>query len=166
MELPASRLKKWQRNAIVQAIRAAGLDPKEFDLQDDNAEVRIKHKWSPSCFTVRNEGAHYGASYVVGDGSDWPVSAYSWRTIFPRISTWLEDVKRDLETPDLWAELQQEGELLLGATSDDLTENTPFTADEQNEIAARLHALAEHARRTYSLGSADASPRREAQLPR
>ena len=42
----------------------------------------------------------------------------------------------------------------FGAISDDVTENTPFTPDEQNEIAARLQALAEHARRTYSLSAA------------
>ena len=68
--------------------------PRHFDLADNDGEIRIKHKWSPSCFTVRSEGAHYGASYVVGDGSEWPVSAYSWSTIFPRISISLEDVKR------------------------------------------------------------------------
>jgi hypothetical protein len=147
-------LKKWQKNEIVKAIQAVGLDPLVFDLQDDDGEVRIKHKWSPSCFTVRDDGAHYGAYSVVGDGPEWPVGAYSWGTIFPRISTWLKDVKRDLETPDLWAELQRDAELLHVVTSDDVVENTPFTPDEQNAIAARLQALAEHAQRTHSLSAA------------
>jgi hypothetical protein len=70
-----------------------------------------------------------------------------------RISRWLQDVKRDLKTPDLWAELQREAEL-LGANFDDVTENSPFTSDEQNEIAGRLRELADHARRTYSLSEA------------
>jgi hypothetical protein len=59
-------------------------------------------------------------------------------------------VKSDLETPDLWAELQREV-TLLGARSVELIENTPFTPDEQNEIARRLQRLAGHARNTYSL---------------
>jgi hypothetical protein len=84
---------------------------------------------------------------------DWPFEVYSWHAIIPRIGRWLEDIKRDLETPDLWAELQREAEL-LGAYSDDVTENTPFTADEQKEIAGRLQEFAEHARRTYSLSGA------------
>jgi hypothetical protein len=147
-------LHKWNRNAIVEAIQGVGLDPLVFDLGDDDGIVRIKHKWSPSCFTVRDNGAYYNARYVVGDGAEWPVGAYTWGTILPRISTWLKEVKLDIDTPDLWAELQRDARLLIGATSDDVTENTPFTADEQNAIAAQLQELAEHAQRTYSLSAA------------
>src|ERR1700731_270381 len=85
---------------------------------------------------------------------EWRLGAHNWLTIPPRISSWLEEVKRDLETPDLWAELQRDAERLHVATSDDVTENTPFTLVEQNEIAERLQALAEDARRTYSLSEA------------
>jgi hypothetical protein len=148
-------MQKWKSNEIIKAIRAVGLDPRQFDLRDDDGTIRIKHKWSPSCFTIRPEGMHSSASYIVGDGIEWPISAYSWRTISPRISSWLADVKLDLETPDLWAELQQEAQL-LGKISDDVTKNTPFTPDEQNEIAARLRALAEHAQHTYTLSASQA----------
>jgi hypothetical protein len=147
-------LQKWNRNAIVQAMQAVGLDPLAFDLSDDDGVVRIKHKSSPSCFTIRDDGASYDARYVVGDGVEWPVNAYSWGSIIPRISTWLKDVKLDTDTPDLWAELQRDAELLRGATSDDVTDNTPFTPDEQNQIAARLQELAEQMRRTCSLSAA------------
>lgn len=60
----------------------------------------------------------------------------------PRVKRWLEEVKRDLETPDLWAELKREAEL-LGAGSDEITKNAPFTPDEQKEIAGRLQEIAE-----------------------
>ena len=149
---PPTQLNKWKRNQIVEAIQTVGLDPRHFDLEDDGSQARIKHKWSPSCFTIRSNGVHYDVSYVVGDGMEWPASAYSWQTIPTRICSWLEEVKRDLATPDLWAELQREARL-LGTVSDDVTENTPFTLDEQSEIAARLQALTEHARHTYSLSA-------------
>ena len=68
----------------------------------------------------------------------------------PRVSTWLNEVKRDLEIPDLWAELRREAELLGGA-SNAVDENTPFTPEQQKEIAGRLQELVEYARRTYSL---------------
>ena len=160
-------LEKWNRNAIVEAIQAVGLDPLVFDLGDENGIVRIKHKWSPSCFTVRDNGAYYDARYVVGDGAEWPVGAYTWGTILPRISTWLKEVKLDIDTPDLWAELQRDARLLIGATSDDVTENTPFTADEQNAIAAQTPSTG-GARATHilALGRADASRDRETRLPR
>jgi hypothetical protein len=145
-------LQKWQRNLIVETIQAVGLDPRQFDLEDNDSQVRIKHKWSPSCFSIRSAGASYDVTYVVGDGAEWPASAYSWQTIPGRIRIWLVDVKRDLETPDLWAELQREARL-LDVTSDDATENTPFTPDEQSEILARLQALGGDVRRTYSLSA-------------
>jgi hypothetical protein len=66
------------------------------------------------------------------------------------VETWLDDVKRDIETPDLWAELQGAAGL-LGVGSGDLAENTPFTREEQEEITRQLQELAENAKREYSL---------------
>jgi hypothetical protein len=141
---------KWQRNAIFKAIQAAGLDPKEFDLDDSDARVQIKHKWSNSCFIV---GEHYVGYRIVGEGPDWRYEVHSWEPLLSRVSTWASEVKLDLETPDLWAEMQREIKLLRAA-SDDLTGNTPFTLDEQKEIARRLQELSEHARTTYALSPA------------
>jgi hypothetical protein len=70
--------------------------------------------------------------------------------VIRRVSEWLEEVKRDLATPDLWAELQGEAELLGGAF-DKATKNTPFTREEQNDIEQRLREVEGHVRRTYSL---------------
>jgi hypothetical protein len=149
-----SRLQKWQKNQIFKAIQAAELDPKEFHLANDDAEVSIKHKWSASHFTIVPDPSHYVGRCVVGDGMDWPIDQYTWQSLVTRIGRWLEDVKRDLEMPDLWAELQRDAQLLFGTNSDDVAENRPFTQAEQNEIASRLQALAEHARRTYGLPAA------------
>jgi hypothetical protein len=148
-----SRLLKWQTNRIFEAIQAAELDPREFHLENDDAEVSIKHKWSASHFTIVPDPSHYVGRCVVGDGMDWPIDQYTWQSLVTRIGSWLEDVKRDLEMPNLWAELQRDPQLLFGADSDDGAENKPFTQAEQNEIAARLHELAERARRTYSLSA-------------
>jgi hypothetical protein len=143
-------LQKWQNNQIFEAIQNAGLDPRDFDPKEADAEVRIKHKWSESYFIVGGNAGHYVGRYVVGDAPDWRYEAYSWQTLMERVSGWLKDVKRDLETPDLWAELQRETEL-LGDTSKYATENTPFTPEEQKEIVGRLKELAEYAGRTYWL---------------
>jgi hypothetical protein len=137
MGSPTSWLSKLKKNEIFEAIQEAGLDPRDFDLEDGDVEVRIKPKWSKSCFIIGGDPAPYVGHSVVGDGPDWSFKEYSWQSLIRRISRWLEDVKRDLETPDLWVELQREAEL-LGANFDDVTGNTPFTPEEQNEIAGRL----------------------------
>jgi hypothetical protein len=145
-------LPKLQRNQIFAAIQSAGLDPIEFDLEDDGGKVRIKHKWSESSLTVGWDAGRYVGHSIVGDAPPWPFETYSWQTTIPRISSWLEWVKFDLETPDLWAELRQEADL-LGAISHD-NENTPFTPSEQKEISKRLRELAEKVRHTHSLSEA------------
>ena len=39
---------------------------------------------------------------------------------------------------------------MLGASSNAVTENTPFTPEEQKQIAERLKELAKHVSRTHS----------------
>jgi hypothetical protein len=146
-------MRKFKKNQIFENIRSVGLDPKEFDLEDDEVEVRIKHKWSESRFVFRDDPGSYVGHSIVGDASEWTFESSSWQLMIPRIRSWLEEVKLDLETPDLWAELQREAEL-LGANYDDVTENTPFNPNEQKEIERRLQQLAEHVERTHSLSSA------------
>jgi hypothetical protein len=56
----------------------------------------------------------------------------------------------DLDTPDLWAELRNEAEL-LEANPVPGASNAPFTEVEQAQIANRLRELAEDARHANSL---------------
>ena len=65
MAAPAPRLLKWQRNKIVESIQAAGLDPREFDLNDSDAGFLIKHKWSELFFDIVGDPGHYGGRYRV-----------------------------------------------------------------------------------------------------
>jgi hypothetical protein len=146
-------LQKFQRNQIFKAIQAVGLDAGQFDLIDSESEARIKHKWSESYFTVSRKSGYYVGQYLVGDGAVWPYSPCSWQLLMPRVRTWLEEVKRDLDTPDLWAELLREADL-LGVGSSVVTENTPFTPDEQREIAQRLDEAVKYVRETQSFSKA------------
>ena len=146
-------LQKWQRNVLFEAIQAVELDPRDFDLTDSGTEVQIKHKWSKSIFIIGGRPGHYVGRYVVGDGPDWPYDAYSWQASTTRVSTWLQEVKRDLQTPDLWAELRREVHL-LEVGSNEVTDNTLFTQDEQKQIAEQLRGLAKHVSDASSLSEA------------
>jgi hypothetical protein len=96
---------------------------------------------------------HYVGRYIVGDSPAWPYDAYSWQASTTRVGTWLQEVKRDLEKPDLWAELRREVQL-LGVGSNEVTENTLFTQDEQKQIAEQLRGLAKHVSDASSLSEA------------
>jgi hypothetical protein len=144
------QVQKWQKNQVFEAIQGVGLDPKDFELEDSDAEVRLKHRWSTSYFVIGGHAGRYATRCLVGDGSEWPYEAYSWEALITRINTWLKEVKLDLCTPDLWAELRGEAEL-LGGTSGEANENTPFTPEEQKDIERRLREVETHVKRTYSL---------------
>ena len=66
------------KNKIFEAIQRVGFDPREFELEDRDAEVRLKHKWSTSYFILGGHAGHYVGHYVVGDGPEWPYEVYSW----------------------------------------------------------------------------------------
>jgi hypothetical protein len=57
-------LQKRQRNAIVEAIQAVSLEPREFDLDDSGTEALIKHRRSESFF-LRRGGKRPGSQIGV-----------------------------------------------------------------------------------------------------
>jgi hypothetical protein len=144
-------LQKWQKNQIFEAIQKAGLDPREFDLQDGDDKIFVNHRSSTSFFTIRYDGKYIG-NYVIGDAPEWSYEQYSWQPLLDRIKRWLEEVKRDLEMPDLWNDLRREAEL-LGFASEETAENTPFTNAEQKEIGHKLQKLAENAKIMHSFSA-------------
>jgi hypothetical protein len=100
---------------------------------------------------------------VVGDSALlWPYEAFTWTKVPEKVRQWAEEVKRDVDTPDLWADLQREREILAGARYE-AVENTLFTLDEQAQIAKQLREIKEYLKKTYSL-SGEQMSRVEAKL--
>jgi hypothetical protein len=147
---PSPQLQKSMKNQIFEAIQGVRLDPREFEFEDSGAEVRLKHRWSTSYFVFGGHVGHYVGRYVVGDDPEWPYEVYSWEALMTRFNGWVRNVKLDLDTPDLWAELQGEAALLAGASLE-ANENAPFTREERKNIEVRLREVEEHVRRTHSL---------------
>jgi hypothetical protein len=145
------RLEKWQWNPIIKAIEEVGLDPRDFDLDDDGDTAIIRPRRSEGFFAIGKDGSRrYDVSKAVGEQSPTGYPVHIWPTVEERFALWLDEVKRDQETPDLFAELRCEREMLAAATAEDV-ENTPFSADEQREIAGQLRAIKEYVKKTYEL---------------
>jgi hypothetical protein len=143
------RLEKMWRNAIIEAVQAGGLDPREFDFDFGEMETRIAHRWSESHLILGGSWGSWEGSYVVGDAVPWPYHEYVWSNVEERVEQWTAKVKKDLETPDLWAQLQREREIL--SRTPDESENTPFTPDEQAAIVKHLDEIKEYVKNTHSL---------------
>jgi hypothetical protein len=66
-------MQKKQRNILVESIQAVGLNPLDFELQENDQlfDVHIKNKHTSSWFDVRFEGGLLKGKYVVGDDPEW-----------------------------------------------------------------------------------------------
>ncbi len=143
-------LTKPLRNEIFRAIEDAGLPPEDFAYEPGNDESRFRHPASGANFVVGGTPGSYTSQYFAADGPTEDREDLSRFALMRQVKFWLTSVQMDIETPDLWAQLQRDAEL-LGAVADDAYENTPFTAAEQEEIAGKLQELTEYVRDTYSL---------------
>jgi hypothetical protein len=144
------QLDKFQKNEIFGAITEAGLAPVDFELSLDPYEGNtvLDHKRSGASFVIGEEGrSGISISFEVADGPRQYRSVDEW---LPMVKSWLTVLKRDLETPDLWAVLQQQ-QTMLDSPAGDPVENTPFTAEEQQQIAQQLDEVRAYVKETYEL---------------
>jgi len=112
-------LTRRQRNDIFEKISARGLDPASCELRDPASRAatvtNLRHEASGSSFTLwpdRDEAGKYGASRSVGSADFGRCSSCDWEELMAILAEWAEEVRYELETPDLWAELQQVPEVL------------------------------------------------------
>ena len=94
----------------------------------------------------------YSARYLAGDGPVEERAGLSQYRLMEQVGFWLGQLKLDIETPDLWAQLQRE-RALLAAVSDEAIENTPFTSAEREEISRQLQELKDDLSRAHSLSA-------------
>lgn len=145
-------LNKDQRNAVLAAIRDARLVPEEFDCVGA-VGTRLCHLPTGAYFVVEGVAGAYSSQYSAGDGPVEQREGLSEYRLMQQVDLWLAKLKRDIDTPDLWAELRREREL-LAAASDVSIENTPFTPAEQEDIAEQIRDIKDYLIRTHALSEA------------
>jgi hypothetical protein len=169
------RLTKKQRNELFTAVTQSGINSAEFDLRinDDASSLRlafvipdlvnendwlvlIAHTPSESTFKVylvNDDGPpDFAVRRKVGIEPAALEYTLEWSNVPDSAANWASDVKYDTETPDYWAEMRAQREL-LAKTSLGRLENTRFTADEQAAISAQLHEIKNYIKENASLTS-------------
>jgi hypothetical protein len=151
-------LTRIQRNQVFEAIAASNLDPAECRLEEvplGSAIYEIRHNDSGSTFifseALVGSGLGYRVRYDVHDGNRYTYdTGYEIRNLTPNITRWANEVQLVVGTPDLWAEMRRSRELMTDIQQTD-SRNTPFTEDEQRQIAAQLRDIAEQLKGQYEL---------------
>jgi hypothetical protein len=143
----------------VETIKAQGFDPSEFDRDETDDTVLIAHKPTGSVLTIarRSTQNQYSIKWVVGEEK-----SVRWAAEKPGIvvARWLETLRADIETPDLWEELGVEPEPAVEDGMSGQSEmssllrdqiNTPFSAAERDQIGRWIEQVRREARAQYEL---------------
>ena len=148
-------LGKLRRNKIYRVIEGGNLDLSEFQLTETGDRVTVTHN-SGSRFVFeprmsRVMGEHYGVTYIVADGTNLNYSLeFELDEVLEHILAWVNEIGETLEAPDLWAELRRSREL-ISSIQQTGSSNTPFTQEEQKQIAAQLQEIKKQAREQFEL---------------
>lgn len=150
IEATDATLTKTQKNQVLKVILEYGPSPGDFQWtekeQEEYADLSC-YPYKVSVLTHRPTGYYcvFGAhSVTTCPGITRKVEGYRhedrWENKERACCRWLIDVKREVDTPDLWATIGQEKSLPAAASSATI-DNNLFTASEQILIAAKLDEI-------------------------
>jgi hypothetical protein len=141
------RLKKNEKSEIFLLVQQSGLNPADFRWTDEDTEEWIdidSVRFRISILTHRPTDYYckFGGTRVeFSPGPHKRVEADDHRDVWNIkrnvANLWVEELKKELDAPDLWASISQEQVLSTAAASTTL-DNRPFTTAEQSLIAAKL----------------------------
>lgn len=143
-------LTKIEKNRILKLILEYGPPADEFQWSEKQREEYSYMAYRPyrvSVLTHHPTGYYCifgGHNVTTSPGPNKKVEEYDhedrWEKKENACGRWLVDVKLEVEAPDLWASISQEKVLSTAASSVTL-DNRPFTAVEQDFIAAKLDEI-------------------------
>ena len=145
-----------QRNAVLIVLRKDGFNPSDFEWSEATSSYSNSHVISvlthrPSKYWYKFDSVYYRAGhphrgvYSPGKQSiEEETDAFTTWDYHLRVlrDEWLPYLKREIETPDLWAAASQEKQLIEAASSPE-TENTRFSKDELGYISTQLREIKE-----------------------
>jgi hypothetical protein len=156
-------LLRSQKKRVYDILREVGLEPAEFSWTN----VEIVEKLLVSRLNYRG-GEQYYFQFSSYEVNAWCAACPGrYRTMdhgYPKtweeqegiFRTWAETLKRELDTPDPWAELAKYRLALNGELSRDVV-NEPIAAAEAEQIGLALMQLGDGAARALSLGDEQAA---------
>jgi|SRR5665647_141716 len=114
----------------------------ECSFNDDALPWRLTHMPSGAYLLIGGRHGEHELTGVVGDGPLREWTLYTWPSVLEKVKGWAREVKRDVDTPDLWGEVRRRQGVLTGTIYED-SDNTPFTKAELVEIADKVQQIKE-----------------------
>lgn len=154
-------LLKSQKNEVLKIIQKSGLEPANFlwvigkyivpsddiltrGLIDNEYEVpKLIYKYSQFHFQFEMLNGRHHCTFSPGREKPFEIqSPGSWLYLTNHIEEWLHYLKREIEAPDLWAEMEKY-RISVSLALPEQVRNEPIPAYEAEEIANKLQELAD-----------------------
>jgi thioester reductase-like protein len=145
-------LLRSQANSVFDEIIKQGLNPGEFQWVDvespyngDSVIVSKLEHQSEYYYIFDNDEGEFYSQWSPHDEvvkSDEYVEHKNWGEQFSSFQLWLEYLKREIESPDLWNAIAQESEIIDATTSGD--SNTQFTKEEKAYIFSGIEEIKQY----------------------
>lgn len=162
---------KSQRNQVLEEIKSFHLAPSQFEWAEQELErvpmcadeaivSRLVHTPTGYYFQFDMRGTpSWWATYSPGDqGPKEHLACDDWdNDMFRRrFRAWLKNLKREVESSDLWAEIFNETRLMQAATQGHDSEEH-FTPEEQNRVAQGIEEIKRRITETQQLTEGNAA---------
>lgn len=164
--MPNHELPTTQKNALLDVIRAEGLDPQDFSWEEVLSSAtlvgagrqpytveRLLHRptgyWFKFDVDANRSGSLWAEYLPSSEGSARSDHAGSWAYVFGYFQEWAGRVAREHQAPNLWAEVGRERELVAPPQADE--NNTRFSAQELALVRMQLRELKELLTSSYDL---------------
>lgn len=149
------QLLKLQKNAILEAIIAGGLNPADCELTNRPGEkyTLVEHIPSGASLVIgSDDGLSFELTVEFSEASDSSrIGNLTWPVLLQNIREWARGIVLEANTPDLWEELRNMNNVFGGSHLEALG-NTPFTSDELTQISRQLREIKNQIKETYSFG--------------
>jgi hypothetical protein len=155
-------LLQGQRNQVLRAIQAAGMNPAEFswEIVDDyegtaTSVSKLVHRGGYFLFGCTLDNSFYFYRSPGEDTRSESQHPGTWGREFDGFQRWLRFLKTEVEEPDLWASIKAEKDLILGSSS--TIENSPFSAEERKRLLKDVHEIKQFVIKTAKLTEGELS---------
>lgn len=147
-----ARLKQTERLEVFRLITDAGFDPADFTWSQKQDHESFRSNMGGGDEVIVSVLFHTPTAYYMRFGAfanefspgvkrrvEYDEHDLTWATRIRGCKTWLKELRKEVDAPDLWAALGKERSLSDAASSS--LENGPFTPTELGQITGALNEL-------------------------
>lgn len=147
--MPIGNLLKSQSNEVYLALAKKGFKASDFAWEevdslnyDKRKSALLRHTSSQYYFVFDNHGKYYYQCSPSYQSIFESSQRDSWKGLMSSFNNWVDYLSREVNAPDLWAELPSETELVESTSTEN--DNSKFNEEESKLIADGMEEIKQY----------------------